>query len=88
MVSNIYWNAIGISLIFKGYFFYGKDNGQQTTIYPYGYIPDVETRRGASLPRDEFHAADFIHYIFIMWQYRDNPTYPIPPWWYIYNMYY
>ena len=25
-----------------------------------------------------YHAADFIHYIFIMWQYRDNPTYRHP----------
>ena len=26
--------------------------------------PDVETHRCTSLPRDEFHATDFIHYIF------------------------
>ena len=29
------------------------------------YIPDVETRRGTSLRRGKFHAADFIHYMFI-----------------------
>lgn len=31
MVSNIYWNAIGISLIFKRYFLGVTDHGLRTT---------------------------------------------------------
>ena len=39
---------------FQGVFFWG---GQQTTIYPYGYIPDVETCRGASPTRGRFYVS-------------------------------
>ena len=61
---------------FQGVFFWRTtDNGQQTTIYPYGFIPNVETCRGASLPRGGFHAVGctrqiYIPYIYIIYTPR------------------
>ena len=45
--------------------------------------PDVETCRGASLPRGGFYTLH-IYYVAIPRQ----PNVSAPPWWYIYNMYY
>ena len=39
MVSNIYWNAIGISLIFKGYFFLGRTTDNRQQYIPMGTYP-------------------------------------------------
>ena len=44
---------------------------------PDGFIPDVETCRGASLPRNVFHTAGFTQYIYIPYIYYVYPPKPI-----------